>query len=87
MARLKNHGYSAAAVREFTPAELERIAQLIVTRPKGHPSPVRLELEAIHRAAGRVRGLKLWALDPVPAPGSPEFHRAFREEISDRRYW
>jgi len=51
--------------RAFTTAELSRIRQLVaepLTPGEGHPNPRTLALDAIHAAAGRRRGFKMWEL-------------------------
>lgn len=68
--------------RDFTPAEVARIKNLIATRDRarGHPNPVSVELEAMHAAAGRRRGWMLWELDPVRTPD--DLDRAVAEEVA-----
>lgn len=69
------------AVPGFSPAQLARIRELVAARDswpvRAHPHPVSVELDAIHAAAGRTRGFKLWELDPVT-----DLERAFAEEIA-----
>lgn len=56
-----------AGVRDFTPAEVDRIRHLIATRDsiRKHPNPNIEALHSIHSAAGRRRGFMVWQLDPV----------------------
>lgn len=52
--------------REFTPAEVSRIRDLIAGRDiRRHPNPNIEALRDIHAAAGRRRGFMVWELDPV----------------------
>lgn len=76
MARQKAWRVESATVgREFTTDELGRIRELVQSIPTaadGHPSWQTVELERIHRAAGSMRGFKMWELggpahDPVRA--------------------
>ena len=69
--------------RPFNELELAAIRRTIYgwDDRRAHPHPGAAELEAIHAAAGRQRGFKLWTLDYVST--ADEFERAFEEEITD----
>ena len=67
--------------RDFTPAELVRIRERTATplqTSRTFPHyPASTELDAIHAAAGRVRGFKLWEL----GGGVHDPERAYQEEV------
>ncbi|WP_329411941.1 hypothetical protein OG563_06015 [Nocardia vinacea] len=75
-------------LREFTPAERERIRVLIASAAvsRGFLHDARAALERIHRDAGRVRPFLLW--DIWNLDGRPPVW-AFSEEVGDwpRDWW
>ena len=69
--------------RPFTADELATIRRILLgwEDRRGHPHPGAAELEAIHAAAGRGRGFKLWEIDLDVSPFDVE--RAYGEEITE----
>lgn len=80
MARKREPVIPRAVGREFTRAEVQRLAELTahpLHRDQGHPNPRLAELEAIHKAAGRIRHVTVWEL----GGGTHDPERALREEL------